>query len=64
VLATVLCESESWTLSKAHETLIGGSERRILRRIYGAVQTHGVWRRRYNKKLYNLFNDDDIIKID
>jgi hypothetical protein len=32
-LPTVLYGSESWTLSKAHEELLGGSERKILRRI-------------------------------
>jgi hypothetical protein len=59
----VLYGSESWTLSKAHEALLGGSERNILRRIYGAVQINGVWQRRYRKELYSLFNDVDIIKI-
>jgi hypothetical protein len=33
ILPTVLCGSESWTLSKAHEAFLGGSERKILRRI-------------------------------
>jgi hypothetical protein len=47
ILPTVLDGSESST----HEALLGVSERKILRRIYGAVQTDGVWRRRYNKKL-------------
>jgi hypothetical protein len=36
--------------------------RNILRKIYGAVQIDGVWRRCYNKELYNLFNDVDIIE--
>jgi hypothetical protein len=58
----VIYGSESWTLSKAHEALLGGSERKILRRIYGAVQIDGFCRRHYNKELYNLFNDVDIIK--
>jgi hypothetical protein len=62
ILPTVLYGSESWTLSKAHEVLLGGSERRILRRIYGAMQIDGVWRRRYDKELYSLFNDVVIIK--
>jgi hypothetical protein len=60
ILPTVLYGSESWTLSKDHETLLGGSERKILRRIYGAVQIDGVWQRCYNKELYSLFNDVDI----
>jgi hypothetical protein len=29
---------DSWTLSKAHEALLGGFEREILRRMYGVVQ--------------------------
>jgi hypothetical protein len=62
MLPTVLSGSESWTLSKAHGALLGDFERKILRRIYGAVQIDGVWRRRCNKKLYGLFNDVDIIK--
>jgi hypothetical protein len=35
---------------------------RLIRRIYGAVQIDGVWRRRYNKEIHSLFNDYDIIK--
>jgi hypothetical protein len=46
-------------INKAHEALHGGFERKTLRRINGAVQIDGVWRRRYNKELYNLFNDVD-----
>jgi hypothetical protein len=62
ILPAVLYGSESWTLSKAHEAPLGGFERKILRRICGALQVDGVRRTRYNKKLYNLFNDVDIIK--
>jgi hypothetical protein len=58
----VLYGSESWTLSKSHEALLGGSEGKTLRRIYGAVQTDGVWRRCFNQDLCSLFNDADIIK--
>jgi hypothetical protein len=52
MLPAVLYGSESWTLCKAHEALLGGSERKILRRIYGAVQIDGIWRRHYNNELY------------
>jgi hypothetical protein len=62
ILPTVLYRSENWTLSKAHEVLLGGFERKILRRMYGAVQFDGVWQRHYNKELYSLFHDVDIIK--
>jgi hypothetical protein len=61
-LPTVLYGSDSWTLRKAHEALLGSFKRKILRKIYGALQIDGVWRRRYNQKLYSLFNDTDIIK--
>jgi hypothetical protein len=56
----VLYESESWTLSKSHEALLGNFERKILRRIYGAVQIDGAWQRHYTQELYSLFNDVDI----
>jgi hypothetical protein len=62
ILPTVLYGSESWTLSEAHEALLGGFEKNGLRRIYGEVQIDGIWRRRYNKELYSLFNDVDVIK--
>jgi hypothetical protein len=42
ILPTVLYGSENWTLSKAHEALLGGFERNILR-IHGAGQIDGVW---------------------
>jgi hypothetical protein len=58
----VLYGSESWTLNNAHEALLGGFERKILRRIHGAVQIDGLRQRRYNKKLHSLFTDVDIIK--
>jgi hypothetical protein len=53
ILPTGLYGPESWTLSKAHEALLGGFERKILRRIYGAVQIDRVWRRHHNKELYS-----------
>jgi hypothetical protein len=50
-------------VSKAHEALLGGFERKILRKVYGEVQIDGIWPRHYNKELYRLCNDVDIIKI-
>jgi hypothetical protein len=41
MLPTVLCASERWTLSKAHEAPLGDFERKMLRRIYGVVQNNG-----------------------
>jgi hypothetical protein len=54
--------SETWTLSKTDERLLSVFERRILGYIFGAVQENGVWRKRYNHELYELFSEPDIVK--
>jgi hypothetical protein len=54
--------SETLTLSKTDERLLSVFERRILRCIFGTVQENGVWRKRYNHELYELFNEPDIVK--
>jgi hypothetical protein len=54
--------SKTWTLSKTDEKLLSVFERRILKCIFGAVQENGVWRKRYNHELYELFNEPDIVK--
>jgi hypothetical protein len=55
--------SETWTLSKNSETALTVStfERKILRRIYGPVQDNGQWRIRYNKELYELYCEPDLV---
>lgn len=54
--------SETWTLTKSDETILACFERKVLRRIYGAVEENGLWRKRYNFELYRLFQGPDIIK--
>jgi hypothetical protein len=54
--------TETWTLSKTDERLFSVFERRIFRCIFEAVQENGVWRKRYNHELYELFNESDIVK--
>jgi hypothetical protein len=54
--------SESWTLSKTDKRFLSVFERGILRCNFGAVQENGVWRKRYNHELYELFNEPDIVK--
>jgi hypothetical protein len=54
--------SEIWTPSKTDERLLSVFERRILRCMFGALQENGVWRKRYNHELYQLFNEPDIVK--
>jgi hypothetical protein len=31
-------------------------------RVFGAVQKNGVWRKRYDHELYELFNEPDIVR--
>jgi hypothetical protein len=62
VRPVLIYASEAWTLSKTDERLLSVFERRTLRCIFGAVQENGVWRKRYNHELYELFNGPDIVK--
>jgi hypothetical protein len=54
--------SKTWTLSKTDKRLLSVFERTILRCIFGVVQESGVWRKRYNRELYELFNEINIVK--
>jgi hypothetical protein len=49
----------TWRLSKQYEKSIGILERKIIRRIFGAVKEKGRWR--YNKELYELYKDVDLV---
>jgi hypothetical protein len=53
--------SETRTLSKNLETALSTFESKILRRIYGSVQENCQWRIRYNKKLYELHGEPDLV---
>jgi hypothetical protein len=62
VIHTVLTYgSETWTLSRNSENDISTFERKILRRIYGLVQDNGQWMIRYNKGLYELYGEPDLV---
>jgi hypothetical protein len=52
---------ETWRLSKQCEKTIGIFECKILRRIFGAVKEEGRWMMRYNKELYELNKDVDLV---
>lgn len=54
--------SETWTMTKSDEELLGCFERKILRHIYRGVQENGMWRRRYNFELYSLYEEPDIAR--
>lgn len=53
--------SETWTLAKADEELLRRWERKILRKIYGAVCENGEWRIRKNEEIKILFREPDIV---
>jgi hypothetical protein len=38
-------------------------DKKILRKIYGAVNDRGIWRIRYNTEIYNLYKEPDVIKV-
>ncbi|XP_013175481.1 PREDICTED: uncharacterized protein LOC106123612 [Papilio xuthus] len=49
--------SETWVLSKGDENALLVFERKILRRIFGAVCEDNQWRSRYNQELYDLYKE-------
>ncbi|CAG9830437.1 unnamed protein product [Diabrotica balteata] len=53
--------SETWTLSKSDENLLGTFERKILRHIYKGVKETDIWRRRYNFELCTAYNEPEIV---
>lgn len=50
-------------MSQNDERLLGIFERKILRKIFGAINENELWRRRYNFELYQLYNNSDIVKF-
>jgi len=40
--------------------MVNAFERKILRRIYGAVQENEQWIIRYNNEIYQLFGEADL----
>jgi hypothetical protein len=52
---------KTWTLSKKSENALSIFERKILRRIYDPFQDNGQWRIRYNKELYELYSEPDLL---
>jgi hypothetical protein len=54
-------QAEPCILSKADELRLGVFERKILRRIYGAICEEATWRSRYNEELYRLYDEVDLV---
>jgi hypothetical protein len=53
--------AETWVLSKADELCLGVFVRKTLRRFYGPVCEGATWRSRYNKELYRLYDETDLV---
>ena len=53
--------AETWVLSKADELRLGDLERKILRRINGPLCEGAIWRSRYNKEMYRLYYETDLV---
>ena len=59
----VLYGHETWTMLEEDLRALGVFERRVLRTIFGGVLENGVWRRRMNHELAQLYNEPSIRKI-
>lgn len=53
--------SETWTLTQKTENRLATFERKILRKIYGAIKDNNGWRIRMNHELYRLYKSADVI---
>ena len=52
---------ETLTLTKSEERKLNTWERKILRKIYGGKQVNGIWERRNNQELRDLYQDADLV---
>ena len=54
--------SEAWALNNQDEERLRIFERKILRRILGAINENGEWRIRMNRELDDFMEGEDIVK--
>jgi len=55
--------AESTILNKDIAKRLVGFERKVTRRMFGGIEVHENWRRRYNEELLQLFGDLDILSF-
>lgn len=55
--------SECWVMTRQEESKVEAWERKVLRYIYGGINEGGIWRRRTNKEVEDLYKDTSIAKI-
>ena len=51
----VMYDAETWVLTKRDENILNTWERKVLRRIFGAVCINNEWRIRSNAELEELY---------
>jgi hypothetical protein len=52
---------EAWVMNKCGENMLNIFERKILRKIFGAVREGDHWRPRYNNELYGLYREQGLV---
>jgi hypothetical protein len=55
--------TESWTLNRDIAKGLAVFERKILRRLFGAIKVNENWRKRHNEELMQMFGDLDILSL-
>ena len=55
--------SEVWTLNMAQRNRIRARERKVMRKIYGGKSVNGMWTRRTNQEMKELYGELDIVTV-
>ena len=55
--------AEAWTLTKKDADKLKIFERKVIRRIYGAVKEGDIWRIRNNKEVNEVLEGENIVKF-
>ena len=63
ILPVALYGHESWAMKEADRRALGVFELKVLRTILGGKLENGIWRRRMNHELYQVYNEVDIVKV-
>jgi hypothetical protein len=59
----VTCGTETWTLTVTEENILRMFERKIIRKIYGAVMENNRWRIRHNEEINTLLKGEDVVRF-
>ena len=57
----VMYGSETWTMTVTEEEWLRRLERKVLRRLFGAVNVQGTWRIRTNAEIHQIYAESDIV---